>query len=201
MFRPILRGRSFFAACAAGGLLAGAGCREPNQPMQAAPMGVGVKTQIPEGLEPAVLGEQRASAEGYNPEQKKAEAPAASKDPLPEKPAAEPVTTASGLKYQIYTVGNGPEAKPGQRVTVHYTGTLENGSKFDSSRDRDEPFPFRLGGGEVIKGWDEGVAGMKVGERRVLTIPADLGYGAAGRPPQIPPNSTLIFDVALIAVE
>lgn len=104
------------------------------------------------------------------------------------------------LKIEDLQVGTGAEAKPGQSVSVHYTGTLTNGSKFDSSRDRNEPFEFALGAGMVIKGWDQGVAGMKVGGRRKLTIPPELGYGPMGYPPVIPPNSTLIFDIELIEV-
>jgi FKBP-type peptidyl-prolyl cis-trans isomerase len=96
--------------------------------------------------------------------------------------------------------GNGAEAQSGTRVTVHYVGTLTNGQKFDSSRDRGKGFSFRLGAGEVIKGWDQGVAGMKVGEMRKLTIPADLAYGERGFPPVIPPNSTLVFEVELLSV-
>lgn len=97
-------------------------------------------------------------------------------------------------------VGTGAEAASGQRVSVHYTGTLTNGQKFDSSRDRGRPFQFNLGRGEVIKGWDQGVVGMKIGGKRKLTIPADLAYGARGFPPVIPPNSTLVFDVELVAI-
>ena len=109
-------------------------------------------------------------------------------------------TTASGLQIEDLREGTGAEAKPGQRVTVHYVGTLTNGSKFDSSRDRGQGFTFALGGRQVIRGWDEGVAGMKVGGLRKLTIPPDLGYGARGFPPVIPPNSTLVFEVELLDV-
>ena len=114
-------------------------------------------------------------------------------------------TTASGLQYEDTVVGSGPEAKAGQHVTVHYTGWLRNddgtpGAKFDSSKDRNDPFQFGLGAGQVIKGWDEGVQGMKVGGSRRLTIPANLGYGARGAGGVIPPNATLIFDVDLLAV-
>jgi FKBP-type peptidyl-prolyl cis-trans isomerase len=104
------------------------------------------------------------------------------------------------LKIEDLQIGTGAEAKAGQSVSVHYTGTLTNGSKFDSSRDRNEPFEFALGAGMVIKGWDQGIAGMKVGGRRKLTIPPELGYGPMGYPPVIPPNSTLIFDVELVEV-
>ena len=114
-------------------------------------------------------------------------------------------TTASGLQIEDTVVGDGPEAKAGQYVTVHYTGWLRNddgsqGSKFDSSRDRNDPFQFKLGAGHVIRGWDEGVEGMKIGGQRRLTIPADLGYGARGAGGVIPPNATLIFDVELLGV-
>lgn len=108
--------------------------------------------------------------------------------------------TASGLRYQDLTEGSGAEARAGDSVSVHYTGWLTNGSKFDSSRDRGTPFTFQLGAGRVIPGWDEGVAGMKVGGSRKLVIPAHLGYGARGAPPVIPPNSTLVFDVELLSI-
>jgi len=114
-------------------------------------------------------------------------------------------TTQSGLQYDDVQVGEGAEAKAGQNVTVHYTGYLQNadgskGSKFDSSKDRNDPFEFALGAGMVIRGWDEGVQGMKVGGTRQLIIPADLGYGARGAGGVIPPNATLIFDVELLGV-
>jgi FKBP-type peptidyl-prolyl cis-trans isomerase len=113
-------------------------------------------------------------------------------------------TTASGLIYDDKVVGTGAEAKAGQDVKVHYTGWLfyggERGKKFDSSKDRGDPFEFPLGAGHVIKGWDEGVAGMKVGGTRVLTIPPQLGYGARGAGGVIPPNATLIFEVELLGV-
>ena len=110
-------------------------------------------------------------------------------------------TTASGLTYQDLAVGDGAEAAKGMQVTVHYTGWLTDGTKFDSSKDRDEPFDFPLGAGHVIKGWDEGVAGMKVGGKRKLTIPPSLGYGSRGAGGVIPPNATLVFDVELLGVE
>lgn len=111
------------------------------------------------------------------------------------------LTTPSGLKVEILQEGNGPVAKKGQTVVVHYTGTLENGQKFDSSRDRGEPFSFVLGAGKVIRGWDEGLALMNVGSRARLTIPPQLGYGSTGAGGVIPPNATLIFDVELLGVK
>ncbi|WP_395676438.1 FKBP-type peptidyl-prolyl cis-trans isomerase [Inquilinus sp.] len=113
--------------------------------------------------------------------------------------------TASGLEIEDLEVGTGDEAKAGVTVTVHYTGWLRNadgtpGRKFDSSKDRNEPFRFPLGGGRVIQGWDEGVQGMKIGGKRRLVIPAALGYGARGAGGVIPPNATLIFDVELLGV-
>jgi FKBP-type peptidyl-prolyl cis-trans isomerase len=110
------------------------------------------------------------------------------------------VKTASGLRYLDQTVGTGEVAVAGKTVTVHYTGWLESGTKFDSSVDRGQPFSFPLGAGRVIKGWDEGVEGMKVGGKRKLTIPSSLGYGARGAGGVIPPNATLIFDVELLGV-
>ena len=111
-------------------------------------------------------------------------------------------TTTSGLQFEDSVVGSGAEAKPGRNVTVHYTGWLyengEQGEKFDSSKDRDDPFIFALGAGMVIKGWDEGVQGMKEGGQRTLIIPASLGYGARGAGGVIPPNATLKFDVELL---
>ncbi len=110
------------------------------------------------------------------------------------------VTTDSGLKYVDVVEGNGATPQSGQTVVVHYTGTLEDGSKFDSSRDRGQPFSFRIGVGQVIRGWDEGVGTMKVGGRRTLIIPPELGYGTRGAGGVIPPNATLIFDVELLRI-
>ena len=111
------------------------------------------------------------------------------------------VTTASGLRYIDEKVGDGASPKSAQAVTVHYTGWLTTGKKFDSSRDRNQPFTFNIGQGRVIKGWDEGVGTMKIGGKRRLIIPAALGYGASGSPPVIPANAVLIFDVELISVK
>jgi peptidylprolyl isomerase len=113
----------------------------------------------------------------------------------------EETVTASGLRFTDDVVGEGAQPKKGQRVTVHYTVTLPEGKKFDSSRDRAKPFVFTIGVGQVIKGWDEGVMSMKVGGRRRLVIPPDLGYGARGAGGVIPPMATLHFDVELLAVE
>ena len=109
--------------------------------------------------------------------------------------------TDSGLKYDDITEGDGDTAEAGQMVTVHYTGWLTDGSKFDSSKDRNDPFRFKLGAGNVIRGWDEGVAGMKIGGTRKLTIPANLGYGAQGAGGVIPPNATLVFEVELLGLD
>lgn len=110
------------------------------------------------------------------------------------------VTTESGLKYKDLQEGTGATPQKGQTVVVHYTGTLEDGTKFDSSRDRKQPFSFKLGAGQVIKGWDEGLSTMKVGGRRQLIIPPELGYGARGAGGVIPPNATLNFDVELLRI-
>jgi FKBP-type peptidyl-prolyl cis-trans isomerase len=120
----------------------------------------------------------------------------------PQAAAAKEITMPSGLKYQDLVVGSGALAEDGSQVEVHYTGWLTNGNKFDSSVDRGQPFSFRIGAGEVIRGWDQGVKGMRVGGKRKLTIPSDLAYGAQGAGGGlIPPNSTLIFDVELLGVK
>ncbi len=130
----------------------------------------------------------------------------AMKAKAPEMETTSPATgltkTSSGLGWQDVIVGTGAEATAGKAVTVHYTGTLvPSGKKFDSSLDRGEPFEFRLKARQVIAGWDEGVAGMHVGGKRILVIPPQLGYGANGAPPVIPPNATLKFEVELLGVQ
>ena len=110
------------------------------------------------------------------------------------------IKTPSGLQIEELVVGEGAAAASGRKVSVHYTGWLTNGTKFDSSKDRNEAFEFGLGGGQVIRGWDEGVQGMKVGGKRKLTIPPELGYGARGAGGVIPPNATLVFEVELLGV-
>jgi FKBP-type peptidyl-prolyl cis-trans isomerase len=125
-------------------------------------------------------------------------APGSAQDKKEEKKV---VTTKSGLKYEDLKEGTGAEAKKGDTVEVHYTGWLTDGKKFDSSKDRGEPFSFPLGAGKVIKGWDEGVAGMKVGGKRKLMVPPELGYGARGYPPVIPANAELIFEVELLKIK
>ena len=114
--------------------------------------------------------------------------------------SSDSTTSPSSLTIKDEVVGTGPEAKAGDTVTVNYTGWLTDGTKFDSSLDRNEPFSFELGAGQVIAGWDQGVAGMKVGGKRKLTIPPELGYGAQGAGGVIPPNATLVFEVELLQI-
>lgn len=115
--------------------------------------------------------------------------------------STEPTETSSGLTIQDVECGDGDEAARGDTLEVHYEGRLENGKKFDASRDHGQTFEFQLGAGQVIAGWDEGLVGMKVGGTRELTIPPDLAYGAAGAPPAIPPNATLLFTVELVSIK
>ncbi|MFB3923905.1 MAG: FKBP-type peptidyl-prolyl cis-trans isomerase [Terriglobia bacterium] len=147
---------------------------------------------------PAAPSEPAAQTAAPTPQEATKEAAETAKPAAPEPTI---VTTPSGLKYQDLAVGKGPMPKPGSHVMVHYTGWLTNGQKFDSSVDRNQPFTFTLGRGEVIKGWDEGVATMHVGGKRKLTIPPGLAYGKAGAGGVIPPNATLIFDVELLGFQ
>jgi FKBP-type peptidyl-prolyl cis-trans isomerase len=158
------------------------------------------------GLFIAVLTLAVIAALGQSPSKKAAApknppAPARPNTTAPTKVTGEPVKTPTGLEYWEVKLGTGAEAAVGQSVTVNYTGWLASGKKFDSSVDARRPFSFKLGSGEVIKGWDQGVAGMKVGGKRQLRIPPDLAYGDRGYPDVIPPGSTLVFDVELLRVE
>jgi len=197
----------------AAALLWAAGCtpREETPPAGGAahnPEGAPVANTPGAQAHSADDGHGHAPGEGHADEAKPADAKA---------PAGEPATTStaaptkidpskfkrlpSGLRYAVIKPGDGMTATAGKGVTVHYTGWLKDGGKkFDSSVDSGRPFEFPLGVGRVIKGWDEGVAGMKVGEKRQLIIPAEMGYGASGFPPDIPPGATLVFDVELLGV-
>jgi len=144
---------------------------------------------------------QQQPAQQQPTEQKQpAQTPSVTASGIPQV-AGDTITTPSGLKYLEMTVGTGEAPQAGQVVQAHYTGWLTDGKKFDSSRDRGQPYPFPLGQGRVIKGWDEGIASMKVGGRRLLIIPSHLAYGPGGRPPYIPGNATLVFDVELVGLQ
>jgi peptidylprolyl isomerase len=150
----------------------------------------------------ALAGCQQGKSGESAPPQSAAPESQPSTQPAAPQPAAKEVTTPSGLKYQDLVVGNGPMAEEGTPVVVNYTGWLTDGTKFDSSYDPGrQPFPFTIGAGNVIRGWDEGVKGMRVGGKRKLIIPPDLAYGARGYPPVIPPNSTLVFEVEFLSVK
>jgi FKBP-type peptidyl-prolyl cis-trans isomerase len=177
----------------AAGLAAG-GCAEPDQIVTAAAPGQNVRASLAPKEEPAeARGEQPATAAKSEVLADLVSAPPTAK--------GETKTTPSGVTYETLKEGSGEVAKAGQQVTVHYVGTLEDGRKFDSSRDREGPAKFSIGTGAVIKGWDEAVPGMKVGELRKLSVPAVAGYGALGKPPTIPPNANLVFEIELIKIE
>ena len=173
------------------------GCHEPKNIVPVAPPGLELQ-RVPVGgmTEAQAIGEQ-GSASTELPA-KRIESTSAGSPPTP---VGQSSKTASGLEYVTLTEGEGKPAKSGQTVTMHYVGTLEDGTKFDSSRDSGRPFTTQIGVGQVIRGWDEGVPGMKVGEQRKLIIPSDLGYGDRGSPPKIPGGATLIFNVELLGVK
>jgi FKBP-type peptidyl-prolyl cis-trans isomerase FkpA len=153
-------------------------------------------------VEPDPIDSKAGSAPAANlPAAATAPTAAAKPAPKPQPQAAGGADKPADFVKQDVKLGTGAEAVKGKRIKVHYTGTLTDGSKFDSSVDRGDPFTFTLGAGEVIKGWDEGFAGMKVGGKRKLTIPYPMAYGESGRPPKIPPKATLIFDVELLGVD
>ena len=173
-------------------MLSLAGCSRQPTPLEEPP-------PVPEAA-----GGEQAPAEEAGPAEQPEEAAQEETEEATEESGeeGEEQATASGLKYVETKVGDGPSPEAGKKVTVHYTGRLEDGTKFDSSVDRGQPFTFVIGVSQVIKGWDEGVMTMKVGGKRKLIIPPDLGYGEIGTPDgTIPPNATLIFDVELLEVE
>ena len=173
------------------------GCQEPAEIVPVAPPGFGdpKPPETPPGEGAQALGEQPVAAARTTA---KAEPPTPSRVyDSPPTPVGQPAKTPSGLTYETLKEGTGASAKSGQTVTIHYTGTLTDGTVFDSSRNKGEPFTTPIGFRKVIDGWDEGVPGMKVGERRKLTIPPDLAYGPSGQG-KIPPNATLVFDVELL---
>ena len=175
-----------------------AGCHEPKEIVPVAPPGLAIQRvpAVPQG-EPQAIGEQGSAG---SPKQSTTPPPSVNGPTSPPTAVGQATKTASGLEYVTLKEGEGEVAKSGQTITIHYTGTLTNGKKFDSSRDNNKPLVMPIGVGRLIKGWDEGIPGMKVGERRKLTIPGNLGYGADGFPPDIPPDATLLFDVELLGV-
>lgn len=190
---PDMKRTSQWALVAVG--LATWGCGPPEV-TQALPPGAVARQEIPEDQQAQALGEQQAMGAIQQPT-----GPVAEVKGLPASPTGKALTTESGLKYETITPGSGDEIRPGQTAVVHYVGTLTNGTEFDSSRNRGQPFKFKVGIDQVIKGWHLGVAGMKKGETRRLTIPPDLAYGPGGSPPVIPPNATLVFDIELLGIE
>ena len=190
--------RPSLAGCAA--LLIGvSGCKEPREIVPVAPPGVALERIPAVPSTPAeAIGE--AGTSNTNPA-KPARASASNAANSPPTPLNEPRKTPSGLEYVTLKEGSGATALSGQTIRMHYVGTLEDGSKFDSSRDRGKPFEVAIGTGQVIRGWDEGVPGMKVGEVRKLTIPGPLAYGARSPSPKIPANATLIFEVELLGID
>ncbi len=175
-----------------------AGCEEPQEIVPVAPPGFSlVRTPTDPGAEAQALGEQPAAALAQvNPKPTPSIVTNASPTPI-----GKPQATDTGLIYETLVEGTGPIAKSGDSVEMHYVGTLQNGTQFDSSREGNrEPLPVTLGMGNVIRGWDEGIPGMRVGEKRKLTVPPHLGYGTQNKG-KIPPNSTLIFEVELMKIK
>jgi len=166
------------------------GCTKLTEPPSPEPISVDTTS--------AVIGHGAASAQRPPAPQPSASASASA---APSAVPAVPPSPPGKLEIKDMVVGKGKEAKAGDRVSVHYLGTLTDGKKFDASRDHGQPFDFQLGAGNVIKGWDQGVAGMKIGGKRKLTIPYDLAYGEMGRPPVIPPRATLVFEVELLGIK
>ena len=174
------------------------GCEEPTLIVPAAPPGAEGPRPLPSSeKEPEAFGELASQYKAID----KTRAEFRALPPAPPTAKGETRTTKLGVKYETLKAGDGPEAKVGQKVRVHYTGTLDDGRTFDSSRQKGEPFAFTLGEGKVIRGWDDALRCMKVGEIRRLTLPPEAGYGAIGQPPNIPPNATLHFVVELLGFE
>ncbi len=176
-----------------------AGCEEPREVVPVAPPGFELTRQPSTPQENAqALGEQPTAALAAASQAKPKVEPTIVAN-SPPTPVGQPTTTASGLIYETMREGAGQTAKSGDSVEMHYTGTLADGKKFDSSLDRKQPLPLTLGTGAVIQGWDEGIPGMKVGEKRKLIIPPNLGYGERGKG-SVPPNATMTFEVELIKI-
>jgi FKBP-type peptidyl-prolyl cis-trans isomerase FkpA len=175
------------------------GCDGPNI-VPIAPPGVDYHQVLPQ---PKLDDSEKPQARGETGKNTAAAAASVLPGLVPAPPTApgETKTMPSGVKYETLVEGQGAECKAGQTIRIHYVGTLENGQVFDSSRKKGEPATFTIGVGKVIKGWDEGVPGMKVGEKRKLTIPPSAGYGALGKPPQIPPNAPLTFELELMGIQ
>jgi peptidylprolyl isomerase len=186
-------------AAAAVAAVAAWGCGPPEM-VPVMPPGIEVRQITPEKIPEDEAAQALGEARGTTPETV-APPTAAAIEPIEPTEPGQPRRMDSGLIVETLQPGSGPGVKSGQRVTVHYTGTLEDGSVFDSSRDRGDPFTFRLGFGEVIRGWDLGVTGMQIGERRKLIIPSELAYGSRSPSAKIPPDSTLIFDIELIRAQ
>ncbi len=171
-----------------------AGCQEPDEIVPSAPPGLEAqRTPPPEKEEPQALGEPAMQAPVDSSMKK-----AVTGNIAPPTASGETKTTPSGVSYETLKPGDGPEIKPGQTITVHYKGSLADGKVFENSREKNEPATFKIGAGEMIPGWDEAVPGMRVGETRKLSIPAELAYGANGKPPTIPPNAPLTFEIEVI---